>query len=184
MNNTQHNVFHLIGMLLRTNSNSNSNCATTFTPDVFEKLLDDKGNFKDSLITDVEGLLSLYEASNYGINGEEIMDKALEFSSSHLEGSIHKMPTSLSRRVKEALDMPISKTLTRLGARKFISLYQEDESHNELLLNFAKLDFNIVQKMHQRELHHITRLAVTPPVPFKTIRIYYSILTYIQETCY
>nr|E2E2N8.1 RecName: Full=(-)-germacrene D synthase; AltName: Full=Terpene synthase 3; Short=OvTPS3 [Origanum vulgare]ADK73619.1 terpene synthase 3 [Origanum vulgare] len=143
--------------------------------DVFEKLLDDKGNFKDSLITDVEGLLSLYEASNYGINGEEIMDKALKFSSSHLEGSIHKMPTSLSRRVKEALDMPISKTLTRLGARKFISLYQEDESHNELLLKFAKLDFNIVQKMHQRELHHITRwwegLEFGKKLPFARDRV-------------
>nr|QEV81848.1 terpene synthase 9 [Prunella vulgaris] len=126
--------------------------------DVFEKFLDEEGKFKESVMKDVEGMLSLYEASNYGINGEEILDKVLEFSSSHLENLLPQITNqSLSRRVKEALEMPISKTLTRLGSRKFISLYQEDESHNEILLQFAKLDFNVVQKMHQREIHHITR---------------------------
>nr|QBA83619.1 terpene synthase [Mentha x piperita] len=159
--------------------------------EVFNKLVDDEGNFKESLINDVEGMLSLYEASNYGINGEEIMDKALEFSSSHLEDSIQKKPTCLSRRVKEALDMPISKTLMRLGARKFISIYEEDESHNELLLNFAKLDFNIVQKMHQRELHHITRwwedLDFKSKLPFardRVVECYFWILGVYFEPKY
>ncbi|KAG6432851.1 hypothetical protein SASPL_104439 [Salvia splendens] len=126
--------------------------------DVFNGLVDKEGNLKESLIDDVEGMLSLYEASNYGINGEDILDRALEFTSSHLRNSLHKiMSTSLSNRVKEALEMPISKSLIRLGAKKFISMYRQDESHNQTLLNFAKLDFNIVQKIHQRELHHITR---------------------------
>ncbi|KAG6436190.1 hypothetical protein SASPL_101075 [Salvia splendens] len=130
--------------------------------DVFNGLVDKEGNLKESLIDDVEGMLSLYEASNCGINGEDILDKALEFSSSHLRNSLHKtMSTSLSNRVKEALEMPISKSLIRLGAKKFISMYQLDESHNQTLLNFAKLDFNIVQKIHQRELHHITRWDIS-----------------------
>ncbi|KAH6781400.1 hypothetical protein C2S51_006693 [Perilla frutescens var. frutescens] len=125
--------------------------------DVFSKFVDDEGNIKDSIIIDVEGMLNLYEASNFGVKGEEILDKALEFCSSRLESLIQGMDNSLSRRVKDALKIPISKTLTRLGARKFIYVYKEDESHNEMILNFAKLDFNIVQKIHQKELSHLTR---------------------------
>lgn len=136
---------------------------------MFNGSVDKEGNLKESLIDDVEGMLSLNEASNYGITGEDILDKAFEFTSSHLRNSLHKMmSTSLSNRVKEALEMPISKGLIRLGAKKFISMYQQDESHNQTLLNFAKLDFNIVQKIHQRELHHITR---SPPHQLMTYLI-------------
>lgn len=115
---------------------------------------------KEWIGEDVEGMLSLYEASNYGVHGEEILDKALEFCSSHLESLMEGIENPLSKRVKEALKIPISKTLTRLGARKFICVYEEDESHIEILLKFAKLDFNLVQKMHQKELHDLTRLAL------------------------
>ncbi|KAH6836576.1 hypothetical protein C2S53_005195 [Perilla frutescens var. hirtella] len=145
--------------------------------DVFNKFIDEEGNFKESLINDVEGMLSLYEASNYGVNGEEVLDKALEFSSSHLESLIlpQMKTTSLSRRIKEALEMPIHLTLIRFGATKFMSLYKEDESHNHELLQFAKLDFNIVQKMHQNELQHITRwwkdLDFANKLPFARDRV-------------
>ncbi|KAH6767975.1 hypothetical protein C2S51_013311 [Perilla frutescens var. frutescens] len=125
--------------------------------DVFSKFIDNEGNFKESIINDVEGMLNFYEASNFGVDGEEILDKALEFCSSHLESLIQGMDNSLSRRVKDALKIPISKTLTRLGARKFICVYEEDESHSEMILNFVKLDFNIVQKIHQKELSQLTR---------------------------
>lgn len=127
--------------------------------DVLKRFVDDEGNFEESITEDVEGMLSLYEASNYGVHGEEILDKALEFCSSHLESLIEGIEpeNSLSKRVKEALKIPISKTLTRLGARKFICVYEEDDSHIEILLKFAKLDFNLVQKIHQKELHDLTR---------------------------
>nr|QBA83620.1 terpene synthase [Mentha x piperita] len=126
--------------------------------DVFSEFIDPQGNFKESIINDVEGILSLYEASNYGVHGEEILDKALGFCSSRLESLVTDMnDTCLSRQVKEALKIPISKTLTRLGARKFISTYREVDSHNEKLLNFAILDFNLVQRLHQNELSHLTR---------------------------
>ncbi|XP_042060130.1 beta-caryophyllene synthase-like [Salvia splendens] len=126
--------------------------------DVFCKFLDEKGNFKESIPNNVEGLLELYEASNYGVHGEEILDKALEFSSSNLQSLIMNMSNdSLSTRVREALKIPISKTLNRLGARKFISMYKEDDSCNEKLLDFAMSDFNLVQKLHQKELSHLTR---------------------------
>ncbi|KAH6812453.1 hypothetical protein C2S51_026215 [Perilla frutescens var. frutescens] len=159
--------------------------------DAFEKFINDEGNFMESLITDVEGMLSLYEASNYGVNGEEILDKALDFCSSHLESLLPQMTPSLSRRVRGALEMPISKTLIRLGATKFMPIYQEDELHNEDLLSFAKLDFNIVQKIHQNELNNITRwwkdLDVTNKLSFardRVVECYFWILGVYFEPHY
>ncbi|KAH6822778.1 hypothetical protein C2S53_017074, partial [Perilla frutescens var. hirtella] len=73
---------------------------------------DDEGNFKKSIMNDVEGILNLYEASNFGVDGEDILDKALEFCSSRLESLIRGMDNSLSRRFNDALKIPISKTLT------------------------------------------------------------------------
>ncbi|KAL0443446.1 UNVERIFIED_CONTAM: Germacrene-D synthase [Sesamum latifolium] len=126
--------------------------------DVFDKFIDScEGNFKVSLVKNVEGMLELFEAAQFRIAGEEILEKALEFSSSNLEALFPNMNSFLSTQVKEALKIPILKSSNRAGAKKFISIYKQDESHNEILLNFAKLDFNIIQKMHQKELSDITR---------------------------
>ncbi|XP_057805490.1 bicyclo-germacrene synthase-like [Salvia miltiorrhiza] len=128
------------------------------TSDVFRKFIDSEGNLAASLQDDVEGLLNLYEAAHLGTHGEEILDRAIELCSSRLQAAVHRLTNaSLSKRVGEALETPIRKTLTRFGAREFIDVYEEDESHSEALLRFAKLDFNIVQKMHQRELSEVTR---------------------------
>ncbi|KAL0443444.1 UNVERIFIED_CONTAM: Germacrene-D synthase [Sesamum latifolium] len=122
--------------------------------DVFNKFMDDEGN---SLTKNVEGMLELYEAAHFGVSGDEILDKALELSSSYLQSFASHTSSSLSALVNVALEFPIRKNLIRLAAKKFISIYQEDASRNEMLLNFAKLDFNIVQKIHQKELSDITR---------------------------
>ncbi|KAL0362765.1 UNVERIFIED_CONTAM: Germacrene-D synthase [Sesamum calycinum] len=143
--------------------------------DVFNKFMDDEGKFKDSLITNVEGMLELYEAAHFGVSGEEILDKALEFSSSYLQSFASHTTSSLSALVNEALQFPIRKNLTRLAARKFISIYREDASRNENSIEFAKLDFNIVQKIHQKELSDITRwweaLDLANKFPFARNRV-------------
>ncbi|XP_011100634.1 germacrene-D synthase-like [Sesamum indicum] len=124
--------------------------------DIFNKFTDGEGNFKISLIKNLKGMLELFEAAQFRIAGEEILEKALQFSS-NLESLVSNMNCSISTKVKEALKIPILKSSNRVGAKKFISIYQQDESHSEMLLNFAKLDFNIVQKTHQKELSDFTR---------------------------
>ncbi|KAG8368253.1 hypothetical protein BUALT_Bualt15G0026100 [Buddleja alternifolia] len=126
--------------------------------DVFNKLIDHERKFKTSLINNVQGILSLYEATNMGIQGEETLDEALEFSSSHLKSmnQIH-MSKSLATQINEALKTPIRKTYVSLGAKRFLTIFQDDDSHNEELLKFPKLDFNYAQKIHQKELIDVTR---------------------------
>ncbi|GAY69480.1 hypothetical protein CUMW_290010, partial [Citrus unshiu] len=56
--------------------------------DVFEKFKDDEGKFKESLINDIRGMLSLYEAAYLAIRGEDILDEAIVFTTTHLKSVI------------------------------------------------------------------------------------------------
>nr|XP_016437571.1 PREDICTED: (E,E)-germacrene B synthase-like [Nicotiana tabacum] len=128
--------------------------------DVFKKFTNKDGKFKETLTQDVQGLLSLYEAAHLRVHGEEILEQALSFTVTHLESMGSKLSNSLLKaQVSAALSQPIHTNLPRMTARKYISIYENIESHNnlDLLLKFAKLDFNIVQKVHQRELGELTR---------------------------
>nr|BAP74389.1 delta-elemene synthase [Citrus jambhiri] len=126
--------------------------------DVFNKFRDIDGNFKPSLAKDVRGMLSLYEATHLRVHEENILDEAHAFATSHLESiATHQISSPLAEQVKHALFQPIHKGVQRLEARHYISIYREESSHNEALLTFAKLDFNKLQKLHQKELSDISR---------------------------
>ncbi|PHU21141.1 Germacrene C synthase [Capsicum chinense] len=125
--------------------------------DVFEKFTNHDGKFKETLTKDVQGLLSLYEAAQLRVHGEEILEEALSFTITHLESMIPILSNLLKDQVREALSESIHTNLPRITARKYICIYENINSHNKLLLRFAKLDFNIVQKVHQKELGELTR---------------------------
>jgi len=113
------------------------------------------------LTNDVQGLLSLYEASHMRVREEEILEEALTFTTTYLDYFVSNLcNNSLKVEVTEALKQPIRKTLPRVGARKYISIYENNDAHNHLLLKFAKLDFNVLQKFHQRELSELTRYVL------------------------
>jgi (-)-germacrene D synthase len=130
--------------------------------DEFTKFKDNKGNFKESLISDAQGMLSLYEAAHLRVHGEDILDKALVFTATHLESVASHLSPPLATQVSHALKQPIHKGMPRLEATFYISIYQQDASHNEVLLTFAKLDFNLLQKLHLKELSEISRLIIQP----------------------
>ena len=129
---------------------------------MFNKFTNDEGIFKESIVGDVQGLLSLYEATHLRVHGEDILEEALSFTTSNLKSMVSNHLIScpiLMDKVIHALKRPIRKGLTRLEARHYMSVYQQEPSHNKVLLNFAKLDFNLLQKAHQEELSHIARFV-------------------------
>ncbi|KAM7490779.1 hypothetical protein LguiA_033700 [Lonicera macranthoides] len=162
--------------------------------DVFNKFKDSKGKFKESLINDTQGLLSLYESTQLRIHEEDILDDALEFTTAHLEQMLNSLSYNnslLASQVVYALNMPIRKGLTRLDAKHYIPIYQQDNSHNDKLLKLAKFDFNMLQKDHQRELSDITRwwkdLDVAERLPFardRMVECYFWILGVYFEPQY
>lgn len=109
------------------------------------------------MASDVQGLLSLYEAAQLRVDDEEILDEAINFTTTHLKLLLPNLSDPLATQVSNALKFPINNIIVRVATRKYISFYQEDKSHNEMLLHFAKLDFNILQRLHKRELCDITR---------------------------
>ncbi|KAF2309601.1 hypothetical protein GH714_004160 [Hevea brasiliensis] len=127
------------------------------TCDVFKKFKDSNGEFKKSIIKDVRGILSLYEASFMSVHGEDILDEALEFTRSHLESLAMQSKPHYSERIKNALILPFHKGVPRAEAWQYISFYEKEESPNEFLLEFAKLDFNRVQLLQREELKVMAR---------------------------
>ncbi|KAH1083866.1 hypothetical protein J1N35_023627 [Gossypium stocksii] len=75
----------------------------------------------------------------------DILEEALGFTTTHLglAKAAGTIEYPLSALVSHALYQPIRKGLSRLEARRFISFYQDDASHNKTLLKFAELDFNL-----------------------------------------
>ncbi|KAL5101430.1 hypothetical protein RYX36_005757 [Vicia faba] len=121
------------------------------SPNVFNKYMDDKGNFSETLINDVEGMLSLYEATHLMIHGEDILEEALAFTTTHLESIANQSSHSHATQVKHSLRQAIHKNIPRLEARRFISIYEQDPFHIENLLLLAKLNFNMLQSLHKKE---------------------------------
>ncbi|CAF2088729.1 unnamed protein product [Brassica napus] len=126
--------------------------------DVFEKFKSEDGKFKEHLVADTSGILSLYEASQWNIHGEDIIDQALAFSSCHLEEIyFQSIPQHLAVRIKNALKHPYHKGISRIETRKYISYYEAEEKRDAVLLEFAKIDFNMLQILHRTELTCVTR---------------------------
>uniref|UniRef100_A0A2K1WN15 Terpene synthase metal-binding domain-containing protein n=1 Tax=Populus trichocarpa TaxID=3694 RepID=A0A2K1WN15_POPTR len=75
----------------------------------------------------------------------------------NLESSAMQSSPRLGDHIRNALIRPFHKGVPRIEARKYISFYEEDESRNDTLLKFAKIDFNRVQLIHQQELSILSR---------------------------
>lgn len=100
----------------------------------------------------------MYEASHFGLHGEDTMDKALVFATTHLESILAtNISNPLADQISLALKTPLQKSLERLHARHYISIFQDEVSDNKALLELAKLDFNLLQSMHKQELGEISR---------------------------
>ncbi|CAN1179971.1 Probable terpene synthase 3 [Linum perenne] len=79
----------------------------------------DGGSFKEEIVNDFEGMLSLYEAAY--------------------------------------MERPLRKGVAKIEQLFFITVYEQMHGHNETLLALAKLSFNVVQNMYQKELKVLTK---------------------------
>ncbi|KAL5793966.1 hypothetical protein ACOSP7_002560 [Xanthoceras sorbifolium] len=127
------------------------------SPDVFRPFMDDKGKFMEYIKTDVKGMLNLYEASYLAFEGENVLDEALTFSTTHLNGFKTNLGPDLSQLVSHALELPLHRRMIRLEARWYIEAYSQRKYVNGLLLELAKLDFNMVQSVLQNDLKDMSR---------------------------
>ncbi|KAJ0081422.1 hypothetical protein Patl1_11459 [Pistacia atlantica] len=128
------------------------------TEEVFESFRDKTSSLSACLYNDVKAILSFYEASFYGLEGESVMQEAWEFTSKHLKDLDDKdVDQNLVALVEHALELPFHWWAPRLETKWFIDLYEKREDKNHLLLELAKVDFNILQGIHQEDLNDTLR---------------------------
>ncbi|KFK27691.1 hypothetical protein AALP_AA8G415900 [Arabis alpina] len=113
--------------------------------------------FGFKLSADTSGILSLYEAAQWSTHGEDTLDEALAFSSSHLKAIAAHSSPHLAIRIKNALKHSYHKGISRIETRQYITYYENEESCDATLLEFAKIDFNLLQMLHRDELACVTR---------------------------
>uniref|UniRef100_A0A0E0KDP5 Terpene synthase n=1 Tax=Oryza punctata TaxID=4537 RepID=A0A0E0KDP5_ORYPU len=125
---------------------------------VFNKFKHRDGSFIIDITKNPKGLLSLYDAANLLTHNEEALQKAILFSRHHLELMKSNLKSPLAEQVSRALQIPLSRTLKRVEAISYILEYNvHEQTYNPSILELAKLDFNLLQHIHQRELKTITQ---------------------------
>ncbi|KAK8623119.1 hypothetical protein V6N13_118012 [Hibiscus sabdariffa] len=128
------------------------------TTDVFSRFMDGDGKFIDSLGEDVMGLLSLYEASYLGMPEEHVLDEAMNFSAKHLLVLREQVDARLGEQIRQSMEYPLHWRMEWTEARDFIDIYQnqtdddDDDKMKSVLLELAKLNYNILQSIYLKEL--------------------------------
>ncbi|XP_043719667.1 (3S,6E)-nerolidol synthase 1-like [Telopea speciosissima] len=132
---------------------------------VFESFKDKKGEFKQELSEDIRGLMSLYEASHLGMEGEDtlLLDEANYFSHKHLTAAKMELEAGLlARVVDDTLKHPFHKNLARFKARHYYYDLVSSTHHPHgtygwvsLVQELASMDFNMLQSLYHQELLQI-----------------------------
>lgn len=131
-----------------------------FVTDAFNNFKDREGKFDKELENDINGLMSFFEASQLSIEGEDILDEASSFCDQLLNAWQIRHPddNQAVSVVGNTLENPYHKSLARFMAKKF---FGNLSGTNGLWLNdlhhLAKMDFNMVQSIHQKEIVQISK---------------------------
>ncbi|KAG2331807.1 hypothetical protein Bca52824_002987 [Brassica carinata] len=128
------------------------------TEDVFDIFMENCGKFGSG---DIIGFISLYEASYLSTKSDTKLQNYIRFFATQqlrdfVDTNSNKIFAScdVEEMVVHALDMPYHWQMRRLATRSYINLYGKKPNKNPVLAELAKLDFNIVQAVHQEELKY------------------------------
>ncbi|KAG6472735.1 hypothetical protein ZIOFF_070212 [Zingiber officinale] len=123
--------------------------------DVLRRFHDGRGEFMASLSKEMDGLMNLFEASNLNTGGELILYRANEFSSHHLRSYMASLGPEFTVAIEQVLEAPSHMTLKRFKARQYLD--RDNFYHNLHVRELGKMDFTMLQSLHQKELKEVTR---------------------------
>ncbi|KAG5625402.1 hypothetical protein H5410_010620 [Solanum commersonii] len=129
--------------------------------DILNNFMDENDNLKQSICNDTKALLKLYEASFLSTENETSLRNTTKSTLTHLMRYVDQNRCGeeniMVELVVHALELPRHWMMPRLETRWYISIYERIPNANPLLLELAKLDFNIVQATHQQDLRILSR---------------------------
>lgn len=121
--------------------------------DVFQSFKDKEGSFVEN---NTRSILSLYNAAYLRTHGEKVLDEAIIFTTSHLEGVLEQLESPLADEVSLALEAPLFRRARIVEIRNYIPIYEKEATRNESILEFGKLNFNLLQLLYCEELNKVT----------------------------
>uniref|UniRef100_F6I5S9 (-)-alpha-terpineol synthase n=1 Tax=Vitis vinifera TaxID=29760 RepID=F6I5S9_VITVI len=138
--------------------------------DVFHIFINKMGTVKPWLNEDIKGILCLYEASYLSVEGENILEEARDFTRNFLEEYLERTvdQNDLTAIINHAMELPLHWRMLRLEARWFIDVYERSQGMNPILLELAKLDYNMVQATYQEDLKHASMWWRSTRLPEKS----------------
>ncbi|CAO2150120.1 unnamed protein product [Urochloa humidicola] len=124
--------------------------------DVFNKFRDDTGSFNITLSNDPRGLLSLYNAAHMAVPGEMVLDNAISFTRCHLEAAKGNLSSPLKEQVFRALEIPLPRVMWQVEAMHYITEYEKEDPNDTMLLELARLNFNLLRSAHLKEVKSLS----------------------------
>lgn len=96
----------------------------------------------------------MYNAAHLLVHDEPELEEAMSFARHHLEsikgGGRLKAP--LDNQINRALHLALPRTYKRVEMLHYMLEYGQEEEHIVVLLDLAKLEFNLLQHVHLKEL--------------------------------
>ena len=117
--------------------------------------------FKQRLNSEeVKGLMSVYEASQLSMEGEDALDEAGKLSGPLLNRAMSYLGPHEARLVENTLGCPHHRSLAAFMAKNFFLSNSQAGVNNRwlnMLQEVAKTDFNLVQSLHHKEIVQISK---------------------------
>ncbi|XP_031392244.1 probable terpene synthase 13 [Punica granatum] len=121
--------------------------------------------FDLKLCKDIFGLTSLYEASHLGVQAEDILDEAADFTRRALSLSADKFlyvgngmsSQVLGELVRKTLSNPFHKSMPRFNSMSFQYYFTGPYEWTRTIGELAILDSNLVQSINQTEIRQISK---------------------------
>jgi hypothetical protein len=110
--------------------------------DVFDEFRDGKHNFNTCLTRDPMGLLSLYNAAHMAVPGEDVLDNAMKGN----------LVSPIGDQISRTLDIPLPRYMPQLETMHYIIEYEQQDGHNAMLLELARLDYSLTRSVYLKEL--------------------------------
>ncbi|XP_071722263.1 (3S,6E)-nerolidol synthase 1-like [Rutidosis leptorrhynchoides] len=135
-------------------------CHASQVSNVIKSFIGNGGKiYKNMDDQDIDGLMSLYEASHLRIHGEYVLDEAYTLSSQALHKWIPRLDNRQARLVKNVLKHPYHKSLATFMAKNFfVDNNGIDRSGwRNILKELTNLDANLVQSLHKNEIIQVSK---------------------------
>ncbi|XP_060195350.1 alpha-farnesene synthase-like [Lycium barbarum] len=130
--------------------------------DMLKGLFAGKGKLMTQKVSDIKTLLELLEGSYLSMDDENLLNDKRIFSTKNLKNlstsNVDRFSTNEEYLSNSLKYYPLALRVRWYDVRRHLNAQEELECYtNPMLLKLAKLNFNIIQATHQKDLKHVIR---------------------------